>query len=75
MTVLYLIYMYGLKGSDNMSPRTGRPIKGTAKRTKRLEVRLTPDELTKIQKVAEKHNLSKADVIVKAINLLDSQTE
>lgn len=56
-----------------MSPRTGRPIKGNTKRDKRLEVRLTADEYSEIQEVADSLNISKADTIVKGIQLLKSQ--
>ena len=56
-----------------MNPRTGRPIKGNAKRDKRLEVRLTADEYNEIQEVADSLNISKADTIVKGIQLLKSQ--
>ena len=58
-----------------MTPRTGRPLKGNSKRDKRLEIRLTNDEFKKIDMVAKKQDLSKADTIVKAINLLDEKTE
>ncbi|KXU13691.1 hypothetical protein SORDD17_01653 [Streptococcus oralis] len=56
-----------------MSPRTGRPIKGNAKRDKRLEVRLTAEEYNDIQEVADNLKLSKADTIVKGIQLLKSE--
>lgn len=56
-----------------MSPRTGRPIKGSAKRDKRLEVRLTAEEYQDIQEVADSLNLSKADTIVKGVQLLKSE--
>ncbi|MCW6667535.1 CopG family transcriptional regulator [Aerococcaceae bacterium NML190938] len=58
-----------------MTPRTGRPLKGNSKRDRRLEIRLTTEELDKIQSVADKNKLSKADTIVKAIDLLDEKTE
>ncbi|HEP1376645.1 phage protein [Streptococcus pyogenes] len=56
-----------------MSPKMGRPVKGTAKRDKRLEVRLTADEYDTIQETADKNGLSKADLIVKAINSYESE--
>lgn len=62
-----------MKGGTPMSPKMGRPVKGTAKRDKRLEVRLTADEYDTIQETADKNGLSKADLIVKAINSYESE--
>lgn len=51
--------------------KKGRPFKNSVKRDKRLEIRLTADERLKIEQVSKKVNLSKADTILKAINMLD----
>ncbi|MCS4488401.1 plasmid mobilization protein [Streptococcus sciuri] len=55
-----------------MSPKKGRPIKGKAKRDRRLEIRLTADEYKMIQKTADRHGISKADLIVEAVNSFKS---
>lgn len=61
-----------MKGGNPMSPKMGRPIKGEAKRDKRLEVRLTADEYKTIQETADSHGISKADLIVEAVNSFKS---
>ena len=55
-----------------MSPNTkGRPPKSDDdKKTIRLELRLTKVENNKIKELADKLQLSKTDVVLKAISLL-----
>ncbi len=51
-----------------MSPRTGRPT--TNKKTKRLEIRLSPDELELIEECSKILNISKTEVINKGVKLV-----
>ncbi|MDO4327009.1 MAG: hypothetical protein Q4E24_13415 [bacterium] len=50
-----------------MSPRTGRPTAN--KKTKRLEIRMTPQELEKLQYCADRMDMSKTEVINYGIEL------
>lgn len=57
-----------------MSPRTGRPLKSEKLKKKyRLEIRLTDEENKRLNELSEKLNLSKTDVILKAVELLAEQ--
>ena len=53
-----------------MSPK-GRPT--TNKKTKRLEVRLSPYEFERIQKCADQLQMSKTEVINKGIELVEAE--
>lgn len=54
-----------------MSPRTGRPPKtDNEPKHLRLEIRLSKSELDKIQECADKLSISKAEVLLKGIDLL-----
>lgn len=55
-----------------MSPK-GRPT--TNKKTKRLEIRLAPNELALMQECADKLGVSKTDVINKGVKLVKSEIE
>lgn len=56
-----------------MSPRTGRPTAN--KKTERLEIRLTPDELELMEECSKTLNLSKTDVINKGIKLVKAEID
>lgn len=56
-----------------MSPRTGRPTAN--KKTKRLEIRLTPQEAEKLQYCAEKMAVSKTEVINRGIDLVRAELD
>lgn len=56
-----------------MSPRTGRPT--TNKKTKRLEIRLTNDELNILEECATKLKVSKTEVINRGVWLLKSSLD
>lgn len=59
-----------------MSPRTGRPPKNGKSRTgHNLNLRLTEDEATAIQSLAEYFNLSRTDAVVGSIQYLQSEIE
>ncbi len=55
-----------------MSPK-GRPT--TNKKTKRLEIRLAPDELELMEECANKLNISKTDVINRGVKLVKSEID
>ena len=54
-----------------MSPRTGRPT--TNKKTERLEIRLSPDELKLIEECSEILKTSKTEVINKGVKLVKAE--
>ena len=58
-----------------MSPRTGRPIKGTSKRDKSLQLRLSGEELSLLDECARRLNISRTDVISKGIQLVNEELE
>ena len=49
----------------------GRPIKGSAKRNKSMAIRLTEEEFDKISSLSDDLGMSKADVVVAGIDLLE----
>lgn len=56
-----------------MSPRTGRPTAN--KKTERLEIRLTPDELELMEECSKILKTSKTDVINKGVKLVKAEIE
>lgn len=58
-----------------MSPRTGRPPKGNESRTERLNIRISKGEYRRIQRCADKMQVSKVDAIMKGIDLLQAEQE
>ena len=52
-----------------MNKKMGRPIKRDTNKTEKLNIRLTKEDKKLIQDCADKMNISKSDVIVKAIEL------
>lgn len=56
-----------------MSPRTGRPTSN--KKTGRLEIRLTPDELKDLQECSERMHVSKTEVINKGVQLVKAELD
>lgn len=55
-----------------MSPK-GRPT--TNKKTERLEIRLTPDELKLMQECADRLNVNKTEVINRGVKLVKAELE
>ncbi len=53
-----------------MSPRTGRPIKGTSKRDKSIQLRMSGEELDLLEECAERLNMTRTDVVNKGIKLV-----
>ena len=56
-----------------MSPRTGRPTSN--KKTKRLEIRLAPDELALMQECADRLGTTKTEVVVKGVKLVKAELD
>lgn len=65
--------MYGRKWGDNVSPKTGRPT--TNKKTERLEIRLTPDELELMEECAKTLHMNKTDIINKGLMLVKAEID
>lgn len=55
-----------------MSPK-GRPTAN--KKTERLEIRLTPDELKLMQECADRLNVNKTEVINRGVKLVKAEIE
>ena len=56
-----------------MSPRTGRPPKADKARNKSLNIRLTEDELARIEQCAEKKKKNRTDTIMYGIKLIEAE--
>lgn len=56
-----------------MSPRTGRPTSN--KKTERVEIRLTPDELALMQECADRMGTTKTVVINRGIQLVKAELD
>jgi len=56
-----------------MSPRTGRPPKGDAKKTERIEVRVDTQKAEQLRRCAEMMNTSRAKVIEYGIDLVEAE--
>ena len=56
-----------------MSPRTGRPTAN--KKTKRLEIRLTPNEAQDLEECAERLQISKTEVLNKGVKLVKADLD
>ena len=53
-----------------MSPKTGRPIKGTSKRDKSLQLRMSQEELNLLDECAKRLEESRTDVVNRGIQLV-----
>lgn len=58
-----------------MVAKMGRPLKGTEKRDKRLEVRLTESEIELLNTTAAKLEMTRVDTIVRAVEELADRLE
>ena len=56
-----------------MSPRTGRPTSN--KKTGRLELRLAPNELAMVQECADRLGTTKAQVLLKGVQLVKAELD
>lgn len=58
-----------------MSPKTGRPIKGTSKRDKSLQLRMSEEELKLLDECAKQLNSTRTDVVNKGIQLVKKELD
>lgn len=58
-----------------MSPRTGRPVKGTSKRDKSLQLRMSAEELVLLDECSQQLSISRTDVINKGIQLVKAELD
>lgn len=58
-----------------MSPRTGRPPKGEAKKNERIEVRVDSKKAEQLRRCAEIMNTSRAQVIEYGIDLVEAELQ
>jgi len=58
-----------------MSPRTGRPPKGEQSRTQKITIRISEQEVQKIQDCADKMKSTRTDAIMAGIDLLKADLE
>lgn len=58
-----------------MSPRTGRPVKGTNKRDKSLQLRMSAEELALLDECSQQLSISRTDVINKGIQLVKAELD
>ena len=58
-----------------MSPRTGRPPKGPAKRDKSIQLRMSEEELQLIDECSKRMQTSRTDVICIGVNLVKEQLD
>lgn len=58
-----------------MSPRTGRPIKGTSKRDKSLQLRMSSEELELLDYCAKQLHATRTDVVNKGICLVKNELD
>jgi hypothetical protein len=63
------------KRGDDMSPRTGRPVKGNSKRDRSLQLRMSKEELEILDFCAEKLEISRTDVVNKGILLVKKELD
>lgn len=58
-----------------MSPRTGRPIKGTSKRDKSLQLRMSSEELELLDECSKRLEMTRTDVVNKGIKLVKKELD
>jgi len=58
-----------------MSPRTGRPVKGTSKRDKSLQLRMSEQELELLDECSKRLNATRTDVVNKGIQLVKAELD
>lgn len=55
-----------------MSPRTGRP-KSENPKTRQFRMRLTEEEFSNLEKVAEEKSMTKTEVVMRGIELVKAE--
>ena len=59
----------------NLSPKTGRPIKGASKRDKSLQLRMSKEELDLLDECAKRLEESRTDVVNRGIQLVKQKLD
>jgi len=63
------------KRGDEVSPKTGRPIKGLTKRDKSLQLRMSVEELQLLDECSQRLEISRTDVINKGVKLVKKELD
>ncbi len=58
-----------------MPPRTGRPIKGTSRRDKYLQIRVTVEELELLDECVKQLQTTRTEVVLQGIRLVKSDLD
>ena len=58
-----------------MSPKTGRPIKGTSKRDKSLQLRMSREELELLDECSKRLEITRTDEVNKGIRLVKKELD
>lgn len=58
-----------------MSPRTGRPIKGTSKRDQSLQIRMSKEEMDRLDECARRLDTSRTEVVNKGILMVEKKLD
>ena len=58
-----------------MLPRPGRPIKGTSKRDKSLQLRMSREELELLDECSKRLEMTRTDVVNKGIKLVKKELD
>lgn len=74
MRVQYYIKCEGRKGGDEMSPRSGRPPIENP-RNVNLNLRITKDEAKLIQDCADALEMTRTDVIIKGVKMVQAEIQ
>ena len=56
-------------------PKTGRPIKGTSRRDKSLQLRMSAEELALLDECAQQLAISRTDVICRGVQLVKRELD
>lgn len=65
---LHKLYLYhGIKGGEEVTPRTGRPPKGESSKNISLQLRITEKTANQLKECAEILGISRTEVIEKGI--------
>lgn len=59
----------------NISPRTGRPAKGSTSRDKKLTIALNTEELQMLNDCAKKTQKTRTDIIVEGVELVKEKLD
>ena len=58
-----------------MSPKTGRPIKGSSKRDRSLQLRMSEEELALLEQCAQRLSVTRTDVVNYGVRLVKAELD